>query len=180
MAGATELIGNVLVIGNIERLMNPVTGHTVGKFLPFTMRLMTLHAVGDIAVFVMMADCAVKTAMSTGIVFYLVDLGRMTGVADGNVIFTKGDMQGLVWILMAVETGCFYFKMGLSFMTHGTLGNDLTLCRRGGMAADMAIKAGYLGFMARAIIHVLVDNRWMAFYTVADLQHRIRSQGIPC
>ena len=180
MTGSTVLIGDVFLVGHVEGLMNPVTGHTVGKFLSFKVWLMTLHTVRDISMFVMMADCTVKPAMGTGIVFYLVDLGRMTGVADGNIIFTENDMQGLMWVLMTTEARLLYFKVGLSFMAHGTLGNNLSLFRGRGMAADMTIKTGDRRFVACSIVLVLMDDGRMAFYAVADLQHRIRSQGASC
>ena len=180
MAGPTELIGNFFLIGNIERLVNPVTGHTVGKCLPFTMRLMTLHAVGNVPVLIMMTDCTVKATVGAGVVFYLINLGRMTGVADGNVVIAEGDMQGLVRILMTTEAGCFHFKVGLSLMALGTQGDNFFLRGSGGMATFMAIKTTYLGLMAGSIILVLVENFRVTFHTVADFQHRIRSQGASC
>ncbi len=160
--------------------MNPVARDAVCKGLSFTVRFMTFHAVGNVPVFVMMADCTVKTTMGAGIVFYFVDLGGMTGVADGNVVFTENNMQGLVRVLMTTEAGCFYFKVGLSLMALGTLGDNLFLRGSGGMATFMAIKTAYLGFMAGSIVLILMDNFRMTFYTVADFQHRIRSQGASC
>ncbi len=173
MAGATELIGNVFLICNIERLVNPVTGHTVGKSLPFKMRFMAFHAVGDVAVLIMMADCAVETTMGTGVVFYFINLGRVTGVADGNVIFAKDDMQGLVWVLMTTEAGCFHFKVGFSLMTFGALGDNIFLRSAGGMSAFMAVKTAYFCFMACTVVLILMDDFWMTFYTVAVFQYRI-------
>ncbi len=179
MAGATEFIGNVFFVRNVERLMHPVTGNTVGKFLPFKMWLMTFHTVGDISVFVMMTDCTVKTAMGTRVVFDFIDLGRMTCVADGNVIFTKDNMQGLVRVLVTTEARCFYFKMGPSFMTLGALGDNIFFRRAGGVATFMTVKAGDFRLVPCAVILILMDDFRMTFYTVAYFQYRISGPGIP-
>lgn len=180
VAGSAVYVGFILVILDIQRLVHLVTGHAVGKGLSFTVRFMTFHTVGNIAVFIMMTDCTVKTTMGTGVVFYFIDLGRVTSIADGNVVFTKNNSERLVWILMTTEAGCFYFKVGLSFMAFGTLGDNLFLRGSGGMATFMAIKTAYLGFMTGSIVLILVDNFRMTFYTIADFQHRIRSQGASC
>ena len=178
MAGATVLIGDVFLVGHVERLVNPMAGHTVGKFLAFKVRFVTFHAVGNVAVFVVMTDCAVETTMGTGVVFYLINLGRMTGVADGNVIFAKDDMQGLVRVLMTTEAGRLHFKVGLSFMAFRTFGDDLFFRCAGGMAAFMAVKAGDFRLVACPIVRILMDNCWMTFYAVADFQRRIPGPGI--
>lgn len=116
VTGCAVDIGYILVVLNIQRLMHLVAADAVGKFLTFPVWFMTFHAVGNVAVFVMMADRTVEAAVSTGIVFYFVDLAGMTGVTDGDIVFAEDDMQRLMRILMTTEAWCFHFKVGLAFM----------------------------------------------------------------
>ena len=172
MAGTTVLVGNFLVVGDIQGLMNPVTGDAVGKLLSLPVGLMTFHAVRDITVLVMMADGTVKGTMGTGIVFHLRDLGLVTGITDSDIIFAKGDMQGLMRIGMTAET-VIDFKMSLALVAHGTLGNHRAFLDTGGMVCVVAVQTTDFRSMLAAIIHILMNNGTVTFYTVAVCQYRI-------
>jgi len=74
VAGTAESVGDILLISNVQRLMRIVTGEAIFELLFFQMGLMTLHAVGDVAMFVMMADRTVKGSVGAWVVLDLTDL----------------------------------------------------------------------------------------------------------
>jgi hypothetical protein len=96
----------------------------------------------------------------------------MAGVADSHVVFTKGDMQGLVGIAVTAET-VGHFKMGLAFVAHGALRDHRAFFDSGRMLGGMAVKTADFRSMLAAVIHVLMDDLAMTFYTVAVCQYRV-------
>jgi len=156
--------------------MHSVTADAVRKFLSLPVWFVTFHAVGNVTVFVVMTDCAVETTMGTGVVFYLTYLCGVTGITNGNVVFTKYNSERLVRILMAAKA-VVYLKMSPAFMALGTLGDNLFLRGSGGMTAFMAVKAPYFRFVFPAVGLILMDNFRMTFYAVAVFQYRIPGPG---
>jgi len=68
--------------------------------LALAMGIMALHAIGKIAMFVVVADCAVYLAVGAGVSLEFFTLVRMTCIADSGVFFPKDNMQGLMGILV--------------------------------------------------------------------------------
>jgi len=125
MTGPAEPVGNVLPVPDVQGLVRIMTGYTILKFLFLEMGVMALHTVGDVAMFTVMTDRAVKGPMRTGIVLDLTDLTGMTGVTNGNIIVAKDNMQGLMWILMTAQAFLFDLKMRASPVTLGAFGDHL-------------------------------------------------------
>ena len=172
VTGAAVSIGNGLAVLDIGGLMNQMTGYAYRVGLAGAMGLMAFHAVGNITMLVVMTESAVKIAVSAGVVFYLADLGRMTGITGGHVVIAENNMQRLMGVLMTSQA-VGQLEMGFAGMTHGALRNDFFLGSGGGMTAHMAVKASYFGSVLGAVSLIIMSNLGVTFDAVAVFQRWI-------
>ncbi len=177
MTGAAMLVGNRFLIGHVKRLMHRMAGNTVGKDLTLSMGLVALHAVRNVAVFVMVADRTVKAAVGAGVVPYLTDLVAVAGIADGHIVLAKDNTQGLMGILMTAEA-VVHLEMGLALVTHGTLRNHRAFFNSRRMLGRMAVKATDSGQMLAAVFLILMNDFGVAFYTITVFQRCVAGPAV--
>ncbi len=169
MARTAVFVGYVFSIGDIERLMNLVTGNTVLELLSFSVGLMTLETIRDVTV-LCMAICTVDLTVGTGIVFDFFYLFRMAGIAGIHVVFaTEDDIQRLVGVFMTPEAA-LEFEMGLSLVAFGTLRDYLFSWYKGWMSSLMTVKTANLCLVLSSSLLIFMYYFRMAFDTVTVLQ----------
>jgi len=140
MTGSTILVGSGLNVSYVGRLVNQMTGYTKSIGLSGTMWFVAFHTIWNIPVRIMMTLCTVKFPVSTWVVFNLADLVSMAGVADCNIVFTKYDSKGLVWVCVTTEA-VVHLVMRLSLVAHGALRNHFLNRSAGWMSLVVAVNA---------------------------------------
>ncbi len=173
MTGRAETIGHIGPVGNLCGLMGLVTAHTVLKGLALKMWIMTVEAVGDVAVSGM-AEVTGLLRMSARHTGHLLPGPEMTG-KTGLFVFTsfEGDLKRGMRVGMTLET-VLKGEMTFPLVAPGTLRNHLLSGKERGMPF-VTFNTPHLGVLAAFFID-LFNLRRMTFHTVRVCKDR-RGRG---